>query len=208
VEAVVDVCSEPECEAASFAGGDCLAHASVEDLQFEALLLRAGKLVDARGATIDAAALRRLWAALGSEAAASDGSLREPDRRGARIMGAANFNGAIFTDQAVFAGVTFDGPAYFDGAVFEAGVDFNDVSFGEHADFDGVRVDGLASFQRARFADHVGFEGGAISGPDTFRGRDVPKLRRLRGREFRRFASNERCDPADGAAAGTVRSRG
>lgn len=167
-------CDHDGCCGRRFAGRHCIEHITESELLAAAQSLRSGEPLDARGATISEAALRRLLDALADKEHEAWLTSLDPDRSAPVITGSVHFDKATFSGFANFAGVTFSAPAYFDGATFQEAACFERCTFSEHADFDGVTFSKLAAFSEAIFKDHAGFQGASFQDTVAF---DAVKFR-------------------------------
>lgn len=154
-------CRAPGCSGAAISPTACLAHAGRDELSAHLAQLRAGRPLDGRGVTFDAALVERVL-----RAAPSTPDHRVALRRArfdrARFVGdvvlekvvferEVSFDGAVFEGHAAFDGSVFQGSARFARTCFEAGARFDAAIFAGHAWFAGAHFGGLASFRAARF---------------------------------------------------------
>lgn len=82
--------------------------------------------------------------------------------------GHACFIGAIFGDEASFAGAAFGGEPRFDGAAFGDLVSFNGAAFGGESRFDGATFGNEPSFDGAAFGGGARFAGAAFGNGASF----------------------------------------
>jgi uncharacterized protein YjbI with pentapeptide repeats len=134
----------------------CLGHLSDEELREVVEALRNGRALDARGAWIEGALVRKLISLLTRE---GDGEL---------VLPFANFGGAVFVDDVDFKGLTFGGEArfseatfcgktYFSGATFLGEARFRQAVFQHDVRFGNARFEKSLYCGDARFHGRVSF---------------------------------------------------
>ncbi|MFE0102507.1 pentapeptide repeat-containing protein [Streptomyces sp. NPDC059009] len=133
----------------------CLAHLAAQQVSDYFATLSAGSDIDHRGTRFTADLLTRLIRSLRDETA------------GDPRVGAASFDGAVFTETAGFTGVRFTGTASFEGSTFHAEADFTDATFQAAAYFGRAKFIDSCDFAGATFVRYAGFSGAEFGGEDA-----------------------------------------
>lgn len=144
----------------------CLAHLGATDRAGYLAALSPGDHIDHRGTPFTEDLLQQLLNAL-----------LDPTT-GRRHVGDAQFDGALFSEQAWLGGALYSGGVAFSGATFPEGANFTDASFSGLAMFDGANFAGSTSFvstsfstarfNHASFLGFCNFQGASFSGSVGF----------------------------------------
>jgi uncharacterized protein YjbI with pentapeptide repeats len=134
----------------------CLTHASEEEAAAALKLVGETATIDARGVLITSALLERILTA------APHGENGRP------LIKGSLFQGATFSDEAQFWGVTFSGDAWFNEATFGGNADFERATFGGDAYFYNATFSNSAGFDQVTFGGEASFNKTSFSSGPTF----------------------------------------